>query len=93
MCQCIDDNKSVYICEDLGYNLIHYNNLGVTKADEFRRNLGITNIQSIRIKRDIIATVIKKFAKENIVRQYKIYGLFFEVDLSFLVHKLTIEVD
>ena len=34
-----DDNKSVYIREDLAYNLICYNNLGVIKADEFRKNL------------------------------------------------------
>ena len=38
-----DDNKSVYIREDLAYNLIHYINLGVIEADEFRKNLVITN--------------------------------------------------
>ena len=47
MSQWIDDNKSVYIREDLAYNLIRYNNLGVIKAVEFRKNPGISNIQSI----------------------------------------------
>ena len=35
------------IHEGLAYNLICYNNLGVIKTAEFRRNLGITNNQSI----------------------------------------------
>ena len=83
----------MYICEDLGCNLIRYNNLGIIKADEFRKNLGITNIQSVRRERDIKAIVMREFAKENMVRQYKIYGLSFEVDLNFLLHKLIIEVD
>ena len=85
--------KSVYIFEDLGCNLIRYNNLGIIKAHEFRKNLGITNIQSIQRERNIKAIVMREFAKENMVRQYKIYGLSFEVDLNFLVHKLIIEVD
>ena len=83
----------MYIFEDLGCNLIRYNNLGIIKADEFRKNLGITNIQSVRRERDIKAIVMREFAKENMVRQYKIYGLSFEVDLNFLLHKLIIEVD
>ena len=83
----------MYIFEDLGCNLIRYNNLGIKKAHEFRKNLGITNIQSIQRERNIKAIVMREFAKENMVRQYKIYGLSFEVDLNFLVHKLIIEVD
>ena len=83
----------MYIFEDLGCNLIRYNNLGIIKADEFRKNLGIANIQSVRRERDIKAIVMREFAKENMVRQYKIYGLSFEVDLNFLLHKLIIEVD
>ena len=35
------------IHEDLVYNLICYNNLGVIKTAEFRKNLGIINNQSI----------------------------------------------
>ena len=48
MSQWIDDNKSVYTREDLAYNLIHYNNLGVIKSDEVKKNLGISNNQSIQ---------------------------------------------
>ena len=73
-----DDNKSVYIREDLAYNLIYYIKLGVIEADEFRKNLGITNNQSIRIERKMIL-----FAKENMVRQYQIHGLPYRVDLFF----------
>ena len=83
----------MYIFEDLACNLIRYNNLGIIKAHEFRKNLGITNIQSIQRERNIKAIVMREFARENMVRQYKIYGLSFEVDLNFLVHKLIIEVD
>ena len=53
MSQWIDDNKSVYIHEDLAYNLSCYNNLGVIKVDDVRKNLGISNNQSIRRERDI----------------------------------------
>ena len=35
--QWIDDDKSVYIREDLAYNLIRYSNLCVLRADEFRK--------------------------------------------------------
>ena len=51
MCQWIDNNKSMYNGEDLANYLILYNNLGVIKADGFRKNLGIKN-QSIRNERD-----------------------------------------
>ena len=78
----------MYICEDLVYYLICYNNLGVIKADEFRKNLGI---QSVWNKRETIAAIMKIFAKEIMIRQYKINGLPFDVDLSFIVHKLVIE--
>ena len=53
MSQWIDDNKSVYIHEDLAYNLSRYNNLDVIKVDDVRKNLGISNNQSIRRERDI----------------------------------------
>ena len=93
MSQWIDDNKSVYIREDLAYNLIRYNNLGVIKAVEFRKNPGISNIQSIWRERDMIVIIMKIFAKESMVRQYEIDGLPFDVDLWFTVHKLVVEVD
>ena len=83
----IDDNKSVYICEDLACFLISHNNLGVKKADEFRKNLSTKNNQSIRIERQIVAVIMKIFAKESMVRQYKIDGLHYDVDLFFIVHK------
>ena len=51
MDQWINDNKSVYIFENLAYNLIRYNNLGVIKVDEFRKNLGISNNQSTKRER------------------------------------------
>ena len=34
MSQWIDDDKSVYVREDLAFNLIRYNNLGVIKAEK-----------------------------------------------------------
>ena len=46
--QWINDDKSVYIREDLAYKLICYSNLGVIKADKIKKNLGISNNQSIR---------------------------------------------
>ena len=36
---------------------------------------------------------MKIFAKEIMVRQYKILGLFYDVDLCFVAHKLVIEID
>ena len=68
----IDDDKSVYAREDLAYKLIRPINLGVIEANEFRKNLGVENDQSVRIEREIIAIIMKIFAKEKMVRQYKI---------------------
>ena len=65
MGQWIDVNKSVYIRDDIANNLIRYNGLRVIKTDEFRKNLGISNNQSIPTERDIIATIMKIFAKKN----------------------------
>ena len=42
-----DNDKSVYIRENLADNLIHYINVGVIEPDDFRKNLGITNNHSI----------------------------------------------
>ena len=36
---------------------------------------------------------MKIFAKEIMVRQYKINGLLFDVYLCFIVHKVVLEVD
>ena len=47
MSQWINDDKSVYICEDLAYKIIRYIILGVIEADEFRKNLGVKNDQSV----------------------------------------------
>ena len=77
------DDKCVYIRKDLAYKIIRCTNLGVIEADEFRKNLGITNNQSIRIEREIIARKMKIFAKENMVRQYQILKLASRVDLCF----------
>ena len=88
-----DDDKSVCICKDLAYRIIRYTNLGVIEADEFRKNLGIKKDQSIRIEREIIATIMKIFAKEKMVRQYQIPGLRYLVSLCFVYHKLVIEID
>ena len=56
MSQWINDNKSVYIrTRDLAYNLNCYSNLGEIKADKFRKNLGISNNQSVRREREIFA--------------------------------------
>ena len=63
------------------------------KADEVRKNLGITNNQLIRREREILSIIMEIFAKEIKVRQYKIDGLPYEVDLCFIVQKLVIEVD
>ena len=88
MGQWIDDNKSVYIRQNLPYNLIHYNNLGVIEADKFRKNLKIQKNQPVRIEREIIPKIMKLFTKESTAWHYKIDGLPFEVDLCFLAHKL-----
>ena len=93
MGQWIDDNESVYICEDLAYHLTCYNNLQIIKADEFRKNLGIKNNQSVQNEREVIAAIMKISAKEIMVRQYKINRLPFDVDLCFTFHQLVIEVD
>ena len=77
MGQWIDDNKSVYIREDLPYNLIHYNNLGVIEADKFRKNLTIQKNQPVRIEREIIPKIMKLFTKERTAWHYKIDGLLF----------------
>ena len=55
------------------------------KADEYRKNFGITNNQLIRIERKIIAIIM-----ENMVRQYQISGLPYRVDLCFVAHKFII---
>ena len=89
----INDDKSVYIREDLAYNLICYSNLGLIKADKIRKNLGISNNQSIRRERKIIAKIIKIIAAKSMARQYKVEGLSFEVDLCFLVHRIVVEID
>ena len=86
-------SKSVYIRQDLADKTIRYTNLGVIEADEFRKNLNITNNQSIRIEREIIAIIMKIFAKENTVRQYQILKLPLRVNLCFVDHKLVIEID
>ena len=93
MSQWINDDKSVYFREDLANKIIHYINLGVIKADEFRKNLGVKNDQSIRIEREMIAMVMKIFEKEKLVRQYQIPGLRYRVDLYFAAHKLVIDID
>ena len=72
-----NDDKSVYICEDIAYKIIRYTNLSVIEADESRKNLGFTNNQSI----------IKIFAKENMVRQYHILKLLFRVERKNLEKK------
>ena len=65
MSQWIDDNKSVYIHEDLAYNLSRYNNLGVIKVDDVRKNLGISNNQSIRRERHINSHNIENICKRK----------------------------
>ena len=41
----------------------------------------------------MIATIMKVFAKKNMLRQYQILKLLFRVDLCFVDHKLVIEID
>ena len=48
--------------------------------------------EKIRIERQIIAIMMKIFAKESMTRQYKTDGLCYDVDFCFLVYKLEIEV-
>ena len=79
--------------EDLAYNLIRYINLGVIKADEYRKILGVWRNRSIRRERDIIASIMKIFTRESMVRQNKIDGLSFEIDMCFLVQILVTEID
>ena len=57
----INDDKSVYIREDLAYKLILYINPGVIEANEFRKNLGFENDKSVRIEREIIVIIMKIF--------------------------------
>ena len=83
MIQWINDGKSVYICEDLTSKLIPYINQGVIEANEFKKNLGAENNKSISIEREMIAIIMKVFAKENMVRQYKIPGLPYILDFFF----------
>ena len=59
--QWINDDKSVYIREDLAYKLILYINPGVIEANEFRKNLGFENDKSVRIEREIIVIIMKIF--------------------------------
>ena len=89
----IYDDKSLYIRENLDYRLIHYINLPVVEADEFRKNLGVENDKSIRIEREIITIIMKILTKENMVKQYQILGLPYRVDLRFVDHKFVIEID
>ena len=88
----INDNKSAYLRENLAYKLICNINVGVTEANEFRKNLGVKNDQSIQKERNIIATIMKIFAKE-IIRHYRIPGLPYRVYLCFVAHELVIEID
>ena len=55
----------MYAREDLAYKLIRPINLGVIEANEFRKNFGVENDQSVRIEREIIAIIMKIIAKEN----------------------------
>ena len=73
MGQWTNNDKIVYIREDLAYKMIRYTNLGVIEGGQFRKNLGITNNQSIRIEREIIATIMKIFVKESMRKQYQDY--------------------
>ena len=65
----------------------------MTEANEFRKSLGVKNDKSIWIEREIIAIIMKIFAKENMVRQYQIPGLAYRVHLCFVAHKLITETD
>ena len=93
MGQWTNNDKIVFIREDLAYKMIRYTNIGVIEADEFRKNLGITNNQSIRVERELRATIMKIFVKESMRKQYQIPGLPCRVDLCFFTHKLVVEID
>ena len=88
-----DDDKSVYLNEDFAYKLIRCIDPGVTEANKFRKNLGVENNKSIWLEREIIAIIVKIFAKENMVRQYQVPGLLYRVDSRFVAHKLVREFD
>ena len=64
MNQWIDDDKSVYLREDLVYKLTRQIIPGVIEANEFRKNLGVENDKSIRIEREIIAMIMKILRKK-----------------------------
>ena len=89
---CDDDDKCVHICEDLAFGLTHYINLGVIKADDSRKNLGITNNQSVRIKKNDSHNNESICERKQVI-QYKIPGLPYRVDLCFIAHKLIVEID
>ena len=61
-------------------------------ANEFRKNLGISNNQSVRGERGIVTKMMKIFAMKSTIRQYKVDGLRYDVDLCFTVHKLVVEI-
>ena len=63
------------------------------EANEFRKNVGVENEKSIRIEREMVAIIMKIFAKEILVRQYEIPTLPYRVDLCFVAHKLIIDID
>ena len=88
-----DDDKSVYFNENFAYKLIRYIDPCVTEANKFRKNLGVENNKSIALEREIIAIIMKIFAKENMVRQYQVSGLPYRVDLRLVAHKLVREFD
>ena len=93
MGQWINDDKSIYIREDLAYKLIRYINLGVIEADKFRKTLGVENDKSVRTERKIIAITMKLLAKKTMVRQKQILELPYRVDLCFVDHKLVTEIN
>ena len=63
------------------------------EANDFRNNLGTESDQSIWIESKMISTIMKIFAKEYKVRQYKIPEPSYLVVLCFFAHKLIIETD
>ena len=50
MSQRINDDKSVYIREDLAYKIFCYTNLGVIEVDEFRKNFSVKMIDQLEQK-------------------------------------------
>ena len=86
MSQWIYDDKSVYIRKDLAYKIIRYINQGVIEANEFRKKLSFENDKSVRREREIIAIIMKLFAKGSMTgRQQKIPGLSYLADLCFML--------